>query len=76
MLYKDNIFDLVDLLRSVFSFFVTTNHVNHWTSLDPASSRGQSKFKMEDVSVKADKNFLKVIECSQVWAKSRACSLH
>ena len=53
-----------------------TNHVNHWTSLDSASSRDQAKFKMEDVSVEADKNFLKVTECSQVWAKSRVCSLH
>ena len=44
MLYKDNVFDLVVLLRSV-----TTNHVNHWTSLDSASSRDQANFKMEGV---------------------------
>ena len=51
MLYKDNIFDLVVLLRSVFSFLrrrimLTTGPVITWSS----------KFKMEDLSVEADKN--------------------
>ena len=59
-----------------YFIFATTNHVNHWTSLDPASSRDQAKFKMEDESVEADENLLKVIECSQVWTNSRACRLH
>ena len=61
MLYLYNIVDLVVLLVSIF-IFATTNHVNHGTSLDPTSSRDQAKFKMEDVSVEADKTFLKVIE--------------
>ena len=59
MLYKYNVFDLVVLLWSVFFFiFATTSHVNHCTSLDPASLRDQANFKlkMEDVSVEADKN--------------------
>ena len=52
MLYKDNIFDLVVFTTVSIFIFVTTNHVNHWTSPITWSS----KFKMEDLSVEADKN--------------------
>ena len=54
MLNKDNIFDIIVLLRSVLS------SLRRWIMLPLVPSRfspimWSSKFKMEEVSVKADK---------------------
>ena len=45
VLYKDNIFWPRSFTMVSIFIFAMTSHVNHWTSLDPASSRDQANSK-------------------------------